>query len=196
MNAGFSGISTPSSPNGYTVIEEKKASVAVASLDFKKTVSPLYDSYAIEFTDVMPSTDGANLYMRMSIDGGSSYDAGSNYGWNAFVYRAADHAVAGSEGGAAFINLTNYSVRNTNALFSLNGFIHLFSPLSKVRAKSIIGMVNFLDTVNFRLGVLCRGSYEVATPVNAFQFLFSSGNIASGVIRTYGIRSPVSHSNI
>jgi hypothetical protein len=31
------------------------------------------------------------------------------------------------------------------------------------------------------------GNYHVSTGVNAFRVLFSSGNIASGIVRVYGV---------
>jgi hypothetical protein len=34
---------------------------------------------------------------------------------------------------------------------------------------------------------MSTGAYKVTTAVNALQFTFDSGNIASGIIRIYGI---------
>ena len=78
-------------------------------------------------------------------------------------------------------------MNNSAAWGGVCGHLRLFDPASASRYKTVEGMTRYLDVEPFRLAQIVSGSYESTTAVNALQFLFSSGNIASGTIRIYGL---------
>lgn len=157
-----------------------------ASYDFASSISGTYDDYLIEFLGIIPQTSTASLLMRMGTGGGPTYDSGNNYGWAVQVFRAAATAVTGAETGASSINLINYGLSTANAAYSMNGSIRLYNPGSGTLVPRILGMVNYFDGTYYPANNV-TGVYHSTTAITAFQFLMSSGNIASGTIRVYGV---------
>ncbi len=58
---------------------EEHAASASASLVFTTCITSAYDTYVIELRNILPATDGASLLMRVSTDGGSTYDSSGIY---------------------------------------------------------------------------------------------------------------------
>jgi hypothetical protein len=179
-----SGISGGS--GGLTLLEQHTASSS-ATLDFTSWYSSTYDQYQIELLNLIPATDLVNLYLRMSTNGGSSYDAGANYNWTNWAWRSAASGAFGANAATQIIldPTSSVGVKNT-ATNGLCGTLRLYSPGSTAVHKQVVGQVSSLDSVSF-LGGTPTGIYLSTTAVNAFRFLFSSGNIASGIVRVYGI---------
>lgn len=128
--------------------------------------------YRFVFSNVLPATDAAVLWMRTSTDAGVSYDSG-----------AADYRSVSTT--AAQMVLT-YSIGNVaNSEGVLGGYLDLFNPsaASYTSATSVLlcgrdsgTTINLASFDNTRLS---------AADVDAVQFLFSSGNLASGTIKLY-----------
>lgn len=138
-----------------------------------------------QFVNVIPATDNVDLYMRMSTDGGSSYDSGANY-QDARSGANTNNALTG--GGATGLSAIRIQVGIDNAATSsLNGTLRLYNPGSTVVHKSVTGHVNNLGNDTFRYINSIGGWYISVTAVNAVQFLMSSGNIGSGSIRVLGV---------
>ncbi|HEX2594697.1 MAG TPA: hypothetical protein VHL34_24555 [Rhizomicrobium sp.] len=169
---------------GLALLEQHTASSS-ASLNFTTAITSSYDDYLIEFVNIVPATDNALLWMRVSTDGGSTYDSGSNYTYR--YWRLASGTAVVSSAGATKIILTD-SVGN-NGLWGVIGRLSLYSPGSTSIRKMVNGQLAFMQSGGS--GALEEdmpmGVYDSTTAVNAFQFLFSTGNIASGTIRVYGV---------
>lgn len=170
---------------GGLVLIEQHTAAASASLDFAASISATYDEYLIEFVNIIPATNAVNLRMRMSTDGGATYDSGANYSFVVSGLNRFGLGQVGADSGQNFIRLTQSAIDNT-ATAGVSGSIRLFSPLSTALHKNITGQLNLLTG-----GVLetqqASGWYRSTTAVDAFQFLMSSGNITSGNIRVYGL---------
>ena len=169
-----------------TLLQTQTAS-ASASLSYTTTITSTYDEYLIEFVGIVPATNSVAFWMRMSTDGGATYDSGANYGWAAFTMRAGASATTGAESAATKIQVGFSTDMVNTATKGLNGSIRLYDPASTARHKYIMGHVTNMDASGFNLLSATQGIYISTTAVNAFQFLMSSGNISSGIIRTYGI---------
>jgi len=173
--------------DGLVLLEEKIAS-ASATLSFTSSITSQYDEYLVEFIDLVNASNAVSLKMRMSTNGGSSYDSTGIYGWAAFTYRAGASGSQGVEGTDTAIQLS-YATADTTANKAWNGWIKVFNPASSIH-KNVIGQMGSYSG-GFRNTDTLRGTYESTTAVNAFQFYFSSGNITSGTIRVYGISKTV-----
>lgn len=169
---------------GLVLLEEHTASSS-ASLNFTTAISSTYDEYVIEFVNIIPATNAVNFWMRMSTDGGSTYDSGTNYSYIVAYFNRFGGALAGVDSGGTKILLAGSAIDNTSTA-GVTGKISLFSPGSTSLRKNIVGQLGIITS-----GVVeveqCSGWYQSTTAVNAFQFLFSSGNISSGTIRVYGL---------
>jgi hypothetical protein len=174
---------------GSFVLVEQHTATNSASLNFTTGISSTYDDYQIELLNVVPVSNAVNLIMRMSTDGGATYDSGSNYFWDALSWRAGSGTVnaGGTDTSIGLTAANSLSISNATTMgasFSLNFFQPLSTTLYKqVRGK---GMMLFQDG-STRVMLEVGGQYTSTTAVNAFQFLMSSGNISSGTIRLYGL---------
>jgi len=124
--------------------------------------------------------------MRMSTNGGSSYDSTGVYAYDRMVWR--NTATPLVDGATAATEIKLHSITTggqvTGTGLSLSGYIKLYNPAGS-QYKQILAEFNGNDGNRLRSHTF--GQYESATAVNAFQFFFSSGNIASGTIRVYGL---------
>jgi len=172
--------------SGALVLLEQHTASASATLDFTAFVSSDYDEYLIELVNVIPATNGVALYMRMSTDGGSTYDSGANYSWEVDVWTASAEARTGATGDSK-LQLTYTTHVSNDSHWGVCGKIRLFSPGSTALYKQIEGNYHFYANDPVRASSSCGGAYESTTAVDALRFLFNSGNIASGTIRVYGV---------
>lgn len=170
--------------SALTLLEQHTAS-ASASLNFTAAISSTYDEYMIEFLNLIPATNAINFYMRMSTDGGATYDSGANYSYVAFGLNRFGSAPTGVDSGGTQIQLNKSAIDNTSTA-GISGSIRLFNPGSTSVHKNITGQLNGLTGGALEIESV-TGWYRSTTAVNAFQFLTSSGNITSGTIRVYGV---------
>lgn len=166
---------------------ETHSAASQATLDFTSWYSADYDEYVIEVLNLKPATDNVYLYMRMSTDGGSSYDSGTNYdSAQGYVYTGGA-GVAGATGNSLSAMRLFDTIGNGGS-YAVSGTFRLFEPGSSARYKTVLGQNHFYHAT---VGGLVAGYgshvYKSTTAINAFRFLFSSGNITSGTIRVYGI---------
>lgn len=181
-------VITGSGGGGLTLLEQHTASSS-ASLNFTTAITSTYDEYLVELISLVPATNATTLWMRMSTNGGSSYDNGANYDDSHFLFNDSASAVAGTASGATKLIVNGGTTDNTASKGGISGFMRIFNPLGGVAWTRVLGNFDWTNSVGGgKDGEIMRGAYEVTTAVNAFQFLFSSGNIASGTIRVYGIQ--------
>lgn len=173
-------------PGGWALIEHQSLSNAAATVAFASGIDDRYDHYVFVLADIIPSIDGAVLWMRTSSDGGSSYDAGaSDYDWHAAHLGAAY---------AATVDATDSEI--TLSYNSIGGdadeggdyIVYLFSPANAARYTSVQWRSAVKSTISTHLTELGAGLRVSAGVVNAVQFLMNSGNIASGRFAMYGLR--------
>jgi hypothetical protein len=179
---GMTIAATAGSGSGSLILVESHTASSSASLNFTSCISSTYDDYQIELINVLPATNTTAPWLRMSTNGGSSYDSGTNY---ASWYRYTGTS-AGDSGGAAQTEVILFG-NIANAGAGISGTVKLYNPnQSSVQKPVQFDLVNAQTSNTFR--AMGGGQYTVTgSSVNAFQFLFSSGNIASGTIRCYGI---------
>jgi hypothetical protein len=177
-----------SSGSGLTLLEQHTASTS-AELDFTTWYNLSYDEYIIEILNLIPATNGVNLRLRFSTDGGSSYDSGNNYQWAGFRASKAGSAFAGASA-TSFIGLDASGTQsNTTVNAGVCGRFIIYNPASTTFYKKIKGEIGINDgSSNPEITVMLTGSYAIsASAVNAFQLTFSSGSISSGTVRVYGV---------
>ena len=191
--AGTTMSATGGGSAGLVLLEKHDASGS-ASLDFTTrnatgqsgaTFQSDYDEYLIEFVDLAPATNNVDLLVLLSTNGGSSYDAGTNYARQTRLDQSTFNTVAGGNSGlTALVAITNVSNGST---FGLNLSGKIWAPGSAAHYKPFTFQGVYRNNDGSFYSVVGSGVYLSATAVNAFQAKFSSGNIASGSIRVYGI---------
>jgi hypothetical protein len=153
------------------------ASVAFTQFDASK-----YDHYEFWFQHLIPVTDGTLLIGYASTDGGSNYDTtNGNYHHDGNV-------------DAPGFYIIDQLVGNGTNEFGVGGKFQLLAPhnasaytysISQTSVMTSAGPSLYIASTNGTNGA--STVHLVAADVDAIQFKFSSGNIASGEIVMYGI---------
>lgn len=174
-------------PNaGMTLLASGSVSSA-ATLDFVLTSYTAFRGISFLLDNFTPATDGTELEMRFSTDGGSTYiSSGYNY---AVGIRPDTGAVTALASGSAGQLAIAYPIGNaSNEGYS--GQIWLPGQARSAAWPRIFHTGYFIDNAATPTGETCTGggANETAQDVDAVRFLFSSGNIASGFYAMYGWR--------
>lgn len=188
--SGNWSVPAGSGGSGALVLLEQHSPSSAASSDFTTFISSTYDSYEFDFQNVIPATNAASFLLRMGTGGGPTWDTGSNYQyaderWSNFgggTAQASNSATSilldGQGGGGAGVQ---------NSQPGISGRFRLWNPQGAVY-KVMRGEVNQLNTADSNITTASIGGiYKSTTAVTGVQFLFSSGNITSGIIRVYGL---------
>ncbi len=176
-----SGMSV-SSASGLTFISSSQAASS-ASLDFANLTG--FGSYLAVLKNITPSSNTANLWMRMSTSNGASFDTTA-----AYEFIAVNQPIGGVLGTLSSTAATHMIVVNSisniaghgvngNVNFGLNAAVNTYSGTPGYRQ----GVGNSTYAASFSAGRFTNGS------ANAVQFLADSGTINAGVIYMYGLRS-------
>lgn len=185
---GTGNYSVPagSGGSGALVLLEQHTASSSTSLNFTACLSSTYDEYAIEFVGVVPATNAAVLILRFSTDGGSTYDSTSgHYGWSTLGFSSASSGVNGSQSDTS-IQFRAGITTGVAASGSLSGALKL--AIASSLYTRAWGTLSFIGDTGFPAeGFVLSGAYLQTTAPNAFQVLMSTGNIASGIVRVYGI---------
>lgn len=171
---------------GALVLLEQHTAAGSASLDFT-AISSVYDEYLFEMVNVLNATQSAIPYIRMSTDGGATFDSGGNYN---DYYHSRSGLTFSANGSVTDTRIQMNNNGHVNTFnHGINGQFRLFSPLSTALHKMVTGSFVACDGGASGSVSDCQfsGRYMSLTAVNALRFLFSSGNITSGTIRMYGI---------
>lgn len=170
---------------GALVLLEQYSLSGASSANFTNSISSTYDDYMIEFIDVVTTTNAVDLLMRVSTNGGVSYDSSTNYQFSyAQVAQSGFLGGVGSTGDSGFVVLNSYSNAASNGI---SGTLKFYGPGNSLFKRVIFDTTAYKSDGNFYRNAGAGRYIASTTPVNAFQFLFRSGTIASGTIRCYGI---------
>ena len=174
---------------GMTLISTASASGS-AAIDFTSGIDSTYDEYEIHFLNVKPSTNLVNLYLLASKDAGAAW-LSSNYKYVNFCYNGGTSGEQATASQAQIsLNLTFEQLRDSvNSLVGASGVVRIIRPSSsrycmfnyELKNEKSSGTFN----VNSGSGMADAGN---TFTVNAIRFLMSSGNIASGEFKLYGLK--------
>jgi hypothetical protein len=179
------------SGGGMVLLEQHTASSS-ATLDFTSCVTSTYDDYEFEFVRVQPATDNVHFGFRVSYDGGSTWQsAASSYFW--LISRVLGNTTSAivNDGSVGMTSTTNYIATNVDttigtSLAGVNGRLKMYAPGDAINHRFLSDVVSY-DNSNLDSRTQMSSRNTGTSAVNAVQFLFSSGNLASGTIRCYGL---------
>lgn len=181
---------------GSLILLESHTASSSASLNFATRNAPGqsgntfqsdYDEYAIEFVNLIPATNSVTALVRFSTNAGSSYDSAANYSSVGVYGYTGGSGVPGSASDSATGVVLHDTISN-DSHFGICASSRFFSPRSTALYKFMTGDSVIYNASLSKIVLLnWSGAYKVTTVVDTFQFVFSSGNIASGIVRVYGI---------
>ena len=172
--------------SGHWALIATNTPSAAASTAFTG-LSSTYFAYKVVWSNLAPATDGAEFFFRTSTDGGSTYDAGaSDYSYARWTVNDAAGSAANADNADSEIELSDNHGSAANEIGF--GELTVFNPSGAVYCH-----VQWNATWTADTGALAHttggGRRLAAADVDAIQFLFSSGNIASGTFKLYGMKA-------
>lgn len=177
------------SPLGYTLLATN--TTAGATMDFITNINSTYEAYMFSLVNVLPATDDVGLWLRVYV-AGVAQSGVSDYDW----------AVNGRSGGTGIVNndtadsefemidsalAANLAVGNASTE-GVEGEVYIYNPASTAMHKRIKAHLAWSNASGNAGIIQSGGIYKGTSAVDGIQFLFESGNIASGTIRMYGLR--------
>lgn len=195
MNGGATApVWSSAAVPGWTLIEAKIIAAPVGVVDFVIGIDGTYDEYVFVYNNVVPSVALDSLWVRFSQDAGATFKSGAtDYAYSS-VEGTASAAVASASASTGDVKIVlPTAISNVAASGGQSGEVRLFSPSSAVVKKSILAAsvterVNSAGASDFR-NATAGGIYQAdANAVNGFRFLMSTGNIASGLFKLYGVK--------
>lgn len=184
----FDDVPVPTPP-GMVLLSTQTVTTAVASVDFTG-LTDTYDEYVLRIMGLKPSAD-AILYLRTSTDNGATFDAGaSDYEWGVVGAAGTGRTVVASSGPKAFLRISpqnniRFEAEKSGAQMQIDFTRDGPSGYLFFNWRGVASNSEFNDGVGVFHGAGRRLS---ATSINAIRLLFSTGNIAVGTFRLYGVR--------
>ena len=151
-----------------------------------------YPIYLFKFINIHPAS-GNRIFSVGFRDAGTAYDAikttssfraihTEDNGTATLAYTANDDIAQGT----GFQSLAN-GVGDGNDE-SLSGEMYVFNPSSTTFVKHFLATVNFYEDANMSVQHFTAGYCNLTGYLDGVQFKMSSGNVASGQIKLYGIK--------
>jgi len=150
-----------------------------ATLSDTISLTSAFSVYEIEFINLIPATTSVTL--ELQVHSSSAFQSGS--------YLSSTIAANGSAlASQAFTNCVGLSQSGAvpNSAPGVSGSIRVYSPSGTTAAKMWNGLVSYRLASGME-PVVVSGMWNSTGAVDGFQILFSSGNIASGTVKVYGL---------
>ena len=173
LAAVFDAVDSP----GMTLVSHQSITSSTAAMEFTNLVEEFHVLYLY---NVKPVSDSVNLRMRFSINNGSSFMSGSEYGYavtandsggttnDSYGQNAAQIVFSGSE------STSNTASGSVYRIFFDRGKLNTTECLGTWQG-CVRGASSHMDSVN---GAFLKHSLS-GNDVDALQIYFSSGNIAT-----------------
>ena len=168
---------------------------SAASFNFTAVDASAYDGYMMYLMNVIPANDEVFLWVRTSTNGGSSYDSGSaNYSND--ILGVDGSGSVHDQFSATAISLNGDKADNNARIGSaagedgVSGHVMIHAPhLAKL--TNVTWQVNLTNANGDSGGGFFVGAGRrlSSADVDAFQVLFSGGNIESGTITVLGLKN-------
>jgi len=192
VNSSGSISDLQGSGSGALILLEQHTASSSAELDFTNCISSSYDDYIIRGVALVPATNNVSLEMQYSSNAGSSYITSSSYQWGYWYLRAGatGSGQVSSTGADTSIQIvqgnSNAGTATGGSSFSYNLYAPANGATVSVLSEWAIVQANQASSSSFyrESGI---GQIAPAAAINAFRVLFSSGNIATGTVRCYGV---------
>lgn len=170
----FQAVSSGSYVLLSTTTAASSASVSVTGL------TNVYSRYEIVFNGFSTSANAA-LIANCSTNGGTSYDTSALYS-SQYLY-----AAAASVGAASTTSQTSLLLMGSTqpATSFTSGVIVVYNPNSALAYKQVTSHISCL--VSPTIINIATAGYNNVAPVNAIQLSCTSGTIATGVFKLYGV---------
>ena len=187
-STGSAWASSAAAGGAWTLLTTANASSS-SSINFTSGIDSTYKNYVITITDYVTATVWGGIQMRTSSNGGSSYDSGStDYMYSIHkVYAGNTNYLTYTSTGAAQTIITT-DIGNAGGA-GASGMIRIYNPSgTTVQKMFTIEVIKSEGSSGANITTSLGGAVRKSTSaIDAIQLIPSSGTIASGVFKLYGI---------
>lgn len=176
--------------NTYELLSRTVISGSPATVDFTFDAT-LYDEIRFVLSNVRPSNNASQLWLRTSSNSGATYDTGA--GDYAFILEAFSvnsttlTDVGTQDSGESRIEISS-PMSNGGGDEGISSTISVLGP-NLAQNTGVSGSGSYRSSGILHTKFSVSGVRNSATDVNGVRFLFSTGTFASGTITMYGVRN-------
>ena len=157
----------------------------VASATDTTSLTGTYTNYLITFANVLPAASTANLMIQISTNAGGAWSNGTYVDVVFGVTSSGTGESAGTTGG---IQLNFNGIASTAGSGGLNGAVWALNPAGGTARTTFRGSTSYINQNSVLELAEATGFQNSANnAVNGVAFLMSTGNIATGTIKIYGV---------
>jgi hypothetical protein len=184
---GVTGATGPTGPTGSVAVLASGTLSSQATLDIPVDTYTTYKTFKLYLYSVMPVTDGAFPWIRVSDDGGATFEAdAADYGWELDGSVSAGTGFAGGDVSDSEIQLESGGVGNARGE-GCGWEITILNPAGSGTTRfHWVGHV--INTAGGLANIMGAGRTLVAGASTDIRFMFSTGNISSGGWSLVGIQ--------
>lgn len=180
-------------PPGGLVLLGVAAPSSVATVDFTSSIDAAYEEYELHLQNLVPATNAAILWLRTSANAGGAWDASaSNYDYSRTSVLnsggTATTAISSSAGATEAALGSASGVSSTASKGGVSGVIRFFDPAGGASNKNVAATLTETDDTNGLKQTSTAARRLSVSAVNGLRLMFSTGNIASGKIKLYGVK--------
>lgn len=180
-----SAIQTQINATGSLKLLASATASSSATVDFTTLINSTYKEYELHIINAIPASN-AVPWLVTSANAGVAWDTGaSNYLWVISVSAVTTNTVTNSAGDAKMA--LHSTVSNIASGGGFCAVVKFFDPAATASYKRF----NWIGSAYNGNPESVNGSgFRAATAaLNGLRFMFSTGNIASGEFRLYGVRN-------
>lgn len=167
---------------------------ASATLDFTG-LDGTYDTLEFDLRNLVPATDAVDFRLRIGTGAGPTYQSGGTdyaFGLEGVKTDAGNDIYANATADHIQLNpdAANFGIDADAPAQGWSGKVYIGGAASATLRKMITFHGGYKPSADAAVAVYGAGTYvTAATAITAVRFLMSSGNIASGTIRLWGLRN-------
>ena len=151
----------------------------VTNVDFVNNIDNVSDEYEIHIINLIQTTNNEKLFMRISTDGGATYESGaSDYDWTMTTITGSTSTTFGDTADSEIHIVETETIETSNG--GLSGIIRLYAPSSTTTDTYFDWNVVYQNSSNNITNVRGAAAYKSTNAVDAVRLFMSSGNIVSG----------------
>jgi len=187
MNAGATAPEWQAAAGGAWNFVSSASPTSGAYVDF--TLTTTYEAYVIVLQGVTGSNISENLMLRVSSDGGTSYDSGStHYQWRYDYHHYTSTAYAAyASGGATSITLCYGGMGSGDLRFGQSGNLYINCAMTTGKMTQFHWHLPGSDNLGWQRSNMGYGTRPVVDNHDRIRFLWNNGTFAGGTLRLYGI---------
>lgn len=140
-----------------------------------------FRSFELELTNVIPATDGARMIMRLSNDGGSTFEEGAS------AYKTALTGETPFTGNGFYPQFSG-DLGSAAGEPGLSGTFKIHNPGAASSKTFIQSNLAFVTVSNIFVQRTSAGLFDTPEAHDAIRILFDNGDLESGEVTLFGVR--------